>query len=99
MADQNVPPLAKPVVNFPGQPWFGFLGAAMLLAGCVCAFLSGRDFFQDKLALLTAAAVFIPLGSLGCAVAYTAQVKAALIQRIEELERRLRDKENGKGSA
>lgn len=36
--------------------------------------------------------MLIPLGIAGMAMAYTAEVKAKLVRRIEELECRLRDK-------
>src|SRR5438128_2342495 len=93
MVDQNVPPTPKPVRDVPGRAWYQLLSLAMFLVGCASAFLSGRDIsIQDKLAFLTAAVVFTPLGIAGLAMNYTAEVKAKLVQRIEELERRLRDK-------
>lgn len=93
MADETVSAPATPVVDAPGRPLYRFASVAMLVVGSLCAVLSGavKDVTQDKLAFITGAAVFIPLGIAGCAMAYTAAVKAVLVQRIEELERRLRD--------
>lgn len=87
---------ATPQKPVPGYPrWAGWLSLGLFVVGCGSAWLSGvvGDVNQDKLAFVTGAAVFIPLGAMGMGMAYTARVQEALVRRIEGLEDRLRDRD------
>ena len=72
-------PISSPttsVMDTPKRPIYRFVCVAMLVVGSLCVILSGvvKDSNQDKLAFITGAAVFIPLGIVGCAMAYPAAV-------------------------
>ena len=66
-------------------PWIGYVGLAMFVPGCLAAaygILSG----DAKLGL--SGAVLLSLGALSMANAYAGSVRADLLRRIVELERR-----------
>lgn len=92
MADSTEPQPEKPMQVYPR--WAGWLSLGLFVVGCLSVALSGvvKDINQDKLALITGAAVFIPLGVMGMGMAYTARVQEALVRRIEALEQQLRNK-------
>ncbi len=82
----------KPPAAYP--KWAGWLSLGMFVVGCLSAVLSGvvKDINHDKLAFITGAAVFIPLGAMGIGMGYTARIQEVLFRRIESLEQQLRNK-------
>ncbi len=73
-------------------PRLGWLGIALFVVGCLSAVWSAtiREIDKERLGLLSMAVVFIPIGAMCMAGAYAACVRAELLQRVEDLENRLR---------
>jgi len=84
----------KPSVAMP--PWVGILGLVMFCVGCLAA---GLGISQNEPTAACAGLVFLSLGGLSMANGYTGSVRADLLHRIAELERRLNDEGNAEPSA
>jgi hypothetical protein len=74
----------KPSVGMPS--WIGYVGLAMFVPGCLAA-AWGIQSADVKLGL--SGAVLMSLGGLSMANGYAGIVRADLLRRIEELERRI----------
>ncbi len=80
---------ARPVKpSIPMPTWVGMLGLVMFCVGCLAA---GLGISQNEPTAASCGLVFLSLGGLSMANAYTSSVRADLLRRIDELETRLSD--------